>query len=120
MYHGGVREEKLFAADPVRADRFLPFAGNDPVDEGLPQVSFYAGMPCGIHEDDAVLIEQAFIALDQHGELATVLEREPGRAVGEDVRIQAGCGIERPTHPSPGLAVPAALFFRRLDTGRLP
>ena len=46
-------------------------------------------------------------------ELAAVLERQPGAAVGERVGVHAGGGVERRPHARAGLAVPGALVLRR-------
>src|SRR5688572_4379971 len=74
----GVGEEQLLPADPVVGDRLLPFCRDDPVDEGLRHLLPDVLVPVRIHQDDAILIEQALVSLDEDRELAAVPEREPG------------------------------------------
>src|SRR5919109_240115 len=116
----GIRKEKLLAADLVGRDRVLSLARNDPVDERLAQLPLYAQVLLRIDEDDAVLVEKPPVALHRDGELAAVLERDPGAAIGEDVRVHGGCRVERRPHALPGLAVPACLLACDVDAGRLP
>src|SRR5512134_1504203 len=115
-----IREEELLASDLVGGDRLLPFIGDDPVDECLSHVALDPEMLGRIHEDDAVLVEQAFVAFDHDRELAAILERQPRAPVGEDIGVHARCGIQRRSHPGPGLAVPRALLARDINAGRLP
>ena len=46
-----------------------------------------------VDEHDAVLVEELLVALDEDREVAAVLEREPGAAVGEDVRVHATTAV---------------------------
>src|SRR5687767_15397933 len=69
-----IRKEELLAADPVGANRILPFAGNDPVDERPAHFALHAQVFRRVDEDDAVMVVQALVALDQNRELAAVLE----------------------------------------------
>ena len=41
-----------------------------------------------VHQHDAVLVEQPLVAFDRDVEVAAVLEREPGAAVGEHVGVR--------------------------------
>src|SRR5512144_614002 len=72
-----VREEELLAPDPVAGDGLLARRGNQPFDERAPHRRLHVRMPGGIHEHHAVLVEEAVVALDEHGELAAVAEGKP-------------------------------------------
>src|SRR5258708_2355312 len=85
--NGGVGEEQLLAVDLVVGDRLLALGRDEPVDEGLAQLVLHVRMLCRIHQDDAVLVEQLVVAFDRDGEVAAVLEREPGAAIGERVGV---------------------------------
>src|SRR6185503_8064798 len=116
----GIRKEELLAVDLVGRDGVLSLAGDDPVDERLPHLAFHAQMPRGVHQDDAVLVEQPPVAFHQDRELAAVLEGQPGAAVGEDIRVHAGRRVQGWPHARPSLAIPRALLARDVDAGRLP
>src|SRR5687767_576843 len=76
----GIGKEQLFAGDPVGGDGVLPLAGDDPVNENLPHLALRTQVLRRIDQDDAVLVEQAPVALHEDGEVAAVLEGEPGAA----------------------------------------
>src|SRR5262249_56057638 len=92
----GVGEEQFLPVDLVIRDRLLALGRDEPVDEGLAERLLYVWMLFGIDQHDAVLVEQAFVAGHEDVEIAAVLEREPGAAVGEHI----GVG-RRPTLPPP-------------------
>src|SRR4029079_8615660 len=73
----GVGEEELLAVDPVGGDRGLPPRRDQPVDEFLPHLLLHVRMLRRVHEHDAVLVEELPVPLDEHHEVAAVLEREP-------------------------------------------
>src|SRR5690242_13513134 len=78
----GVREKQLLAVDLVAPDRHLPLGRNDPIDESLPRLALHMRVALGVHQHDAVLVEQAPVALDRDLEVPPVLEREPRAAIG--------------------------------------
>src|SRR6266487_3429214 len=124
-YSGGdcsfrVREEQLLAADLVPGDRLLPLGRDDPVDERLAEILFYVGVLGGIHQHHPVLVEQARVAFDRDGELAPVLERYPGAAVGEDVGAHRRSRVQRRAHALARVAVPRPLLGGDVDSGRFP
>src|SRR5262245_61293224 len=53
-------------------------------------------------------------------EIAAVLEREPGAAVGEHVGIGGGRGVERRAHALADLLVPGTFLLADVDAGGLP
>ena len=65
-------------------------------------ISFFTcGCFAGIHQHHAVLVEQALVALDEDHEVAAVLEREPGAAVGERVGVHADAVLSVGPMPEP-------------------
>ncbi len=78
------------------------------------------GVLLGVDQDDAVLVEQNGVALDDNLEVAAVLEAEPGAAVGQGVGIHAGGRVEGRAHAGAGLAVPGTGSHLDVDGGRLP
>ena len=76
----GVGKEKLLAIDLVTGDRRLAFPGNQPIDESLAGFLLHMRKFVGVHQHDAVLIEQPLVALDDNGEIAAILEGYPGAA----------------------------------------
>src|SRR5688572_21279917 len=115
-----IREKKLLAADLVRGDGLLSFARNDPVDESLPHLALHREVLRRIDQDDAVLVEQALVSLQDHGQRRGILEGEPGAAIGEDIGVESRRRVERGSHARSGFAVPGALVFGDIDTSRLP
>src|SRR6185295_7415177 len=103
-----VGEEKLLTADLVIRNRLLALRRNEPVDERLAELFLDVRVLGGIDEHYAVLVEQPPVAFDEDREIAAVLEREPRAAIGEDVRVHCCRGVERGTHPLPGVAIPRA------------
>ena len=75
------------AADLVVGDRLLPLRRHQPVDERLAELLLHVRMLGRIHQDDAVLVEQPVVALDHDVEVAAVLERQPGAAVGQHIGV---------------------------------
>src|SRR5690349_15775334 len=73
-----------------------------------------------IHEHHTILVEEAFVAFDEYGEIAAVLEREPGTAIGENVRAHRRCSVQRGSHALPGIPIPGAFLFRDIDACRFP
>src|SRR5262249_25476400 len=98
----------------------LPFGRNEPVDEGLAEVLLYIRMLFGIHQNHAVLIEEPIVAGHQDVEIAAVLERKPGAAVGEHVSVDGRGGVERRAHALANLLVPGTLVLADVDAGGLP
>src|SRR2546423_4125560 len=80
--HRRVREEQLLPADLVVSDGLLSFGRDKPVDELLPGCRLYMRTLRGIHQHDAILIEQPLVAFDQDRQIALVLEIDPGTAIG--------------------------------------
>src|ERR1700687_4488217 len=60
-----VREEQRRAVDLVAGDGLLSRGRGKPVDEFLTPLAFDGGVPLGVHQHHAVLIEKPFVALDQ-------------------------------------------------------
>src|ERR1700676_4739978 len=115
-----VGKEQLLAIDLVAGDRGLAFRRDQPVDEGLARVLFQRREFFGFDKHDAVLIEQPLVALDRYFEIAAVLERDPGAAVGQYITVHGTCGVERRPHALPDLAIPGAFAGLDIDTGLLP
>lgn len=57
-------------------------------------------------EHDAVLVEKPRIALDEDAQVLAVAEAEPGAAIGQDVGLLRGGGVQRRAHALADLAVP--------------
>ena len=75
-------------------------------------------VPGGVHHHHAILVEQARVALHQHGQIGAVLEVEPGAAVGQRIGA-AGCrNVERRAHATAAFLVAAALGG--IGAGQLP
>src|SRR6516225_6079752 len=74
----------------------------------------------GIHQNHAVLIEEPLVAGHQEVEIAAVLERKPGAAVGEHVSVDGRGGVERRAHALADLLVPGTLVLADVDAGGLP
>src|SRR5204862_5575571 len=83
-----VRKEQLLAADLVRGDRLLPCRREHPVGERLRELHLDVRVLRRIDDDDAVLVEEALVALDQDREIAAILEAQPGAAVGQRVGVR--------------------------------
>src|SRR3954447_11290358 len=66
----GVRKEELLAVDLVARDGGLAVRRDQPIDESLPILGLHLRMLRGIHQHDAVLIEQPPVALDGDDEIA--------------------------------------------------
>src|SRR3954467_5471207 len=115
-----VGKEELLAVDLVVGNGALSFRRKDPVDECLPPFLLHVRVPFRIDEDDAVLVEQAPVALNGNRQVCPILKRKPGAAVGEDVRVHRGGGIECRPHALARVAIPRALILRDIDAGRLP
>ena len=52
----------------------------------------------GVNHHHAVLVEQAGVAFDQHSQVRTVLERQPGTAIRQHIGARTRCNIERRAH----------------------
>src|SRR5207245_10046188 len=87
--------EQLLAADLVVGNRFLPYWRHEPVDELLTEILFHIRMFLRIHQHHAILVEQALVARDQNREVGTVLERQPGSTIGEDVGAHRRGRVQR-------------------------
>src|SRR5262249_17858748 len=85
-----------------------------------PSAFFTCGCFSGIDQHDTVLVEQALVAGDENVEIAAVLEREPGAAVGEHIGVGGGGGVERRAHALADLLVPRPLLLADVDTCGLP
>src|SRR5215472_5870524 len=116
----GIGEEQFLPVDLVIRDRLLTLGRDEPVDEGLAESLLDVRMLFGIDQHDAVLVEQALVAGDEDVEIAAVLEREPGAAVGEHVGIGGGRGVERRAHALADLLVPGTFLLADVDAGGLP
>jgi len=66
----------------------------------------------------AILIEQAPITLDQHGQIGAILEVEPGAAVSEHISATRRGDAQWRAHAT--AAFPVAPAFGRLVVGQLP
>src|SRR5215467_1719076 len=118
--HIGIGEEQLLPVDLVVRDRLLAFGRDEPVDEGLAERLLDVRMLFGIDQHDAVLVEQALVAGDEDVEIAAVLERKPGAAVGEHIGVGRGRGVERRAHALADLLVPGTFLLADVDAGGLP
>src|SRR5262245_42074499 len=115
--HIGIGEEQFLPVDLVIRDRLLALGRDEPVDEGLAERLLYVRMLFGIDQHDAVLVEQALVAGHEDVEIAAVLEREPGAAVGE--HVGGGRGVERRAHALADLLVPGTFLLADVDAGGL-
>src|SRR5690625_4997555 len=117
----GVGIEELLAVELIGADGFLPFLGNQPVDEGLAFLRLDVLVTLRIHQDHAILVEEAVVSFDQDLQVAAVLEADPGAAISERVRGHLSRGVQGWTHPGAGFTIPASgrLDFRRLPDSHL-
>src|SRR5262249_48486356 len=118
--HIGIGEEQFLPVDLVIRDRLLALGRDEPADEGLAERLLYVRMLFGIDQHDAVLVEQELVAGHEDVEIAAVLEREPGAAVGEYVGIGGGRGVERRAHALADLLVPGTFLLADVDAGGLP
>src|SRR5262245_30553241 len=118
--HTGIGEEQFLSVDLVIRDRLLALGRDEPVDEGLAERLLYVRMLFGIDQHDAVLVEQALVAGHEDIEIAAVLEREPGAAVGEHIGVGGGRSIERRAHALADLLVPGTFLLADVDAGGLP
>src|SRR5262249_8793451 len=84
----GVWEEQLLSLDLIVCDRLVTLGRDEPVDEGLAEFFLDVGMLGRIHQHHAILIEQPLVAGDQDVQVAAVLERQPGAAIGEHVSVR--------------------------------
>src|SRR5882724_7571968 len=69
----GICEEQLLAFYLVGADGFLSLAGQHPIDEGLPKILLDTRVLLRVHENDAVLIEQALVSFHRDFHVTFVL-----------------------------------------------
>ncbi len=99
----------MLAVDLIGGNGRLALGGHQPVDKALAEFLLYGGMFLRVHEDNAVLIEQALIAFYRDDEIAGVLERKPGAPVGNHIGLHRARRIESGTHALPDLAIPSAL-----------
>src|SRR6266436_481967 len=116
----GIGIEQLLAVDLVIGDRLLSLRRNQPVDEGLGELLFDMRVLLGVHQYHAVLVEKPLVALDRDGEVAAVLEREPGAAIRQHVCVGCRRGVESRAHALADLLVPGALLLLDVDAGRRP
>ena len=65
----GIRKEHLLTLDTEGRNCLLPMVGDQPVDEDLPVGSFDMPVFIGVDQDDAVLVEEAGVALNQNRQL---------------------------------------------------
>ena len=72
----------------------------------------------GVHQQHAVLVEQAPIALHQNRQIAAILEIEPGSPVGQHIGTRAGRHIERRAHTAAAGFVATACLV--VQPGHLP
>src|SRR5574337_389904 len=116
----GVRKEQLLPVDLVVGVGPLTVGGHDPVDELQAQLLLHVGELGRIHQDDAVLVEEALVPFHQDGEVSPVLEGQPGAPVGQDVGAEGGGGVAGWAHAGAGVLVPGALGLVDVDAGRFP
>ena len=112
-----VGEEKLLTLDLIAGDRGLPFGRDEPVDERPAHDLIHVRVPGRVDEHDAVLVEEPRVALDEDGQRAAILERQPRAAVGKRVRVHARGRVQRRAHPRARRPVPGPL---RVDAARRP
>src|ERR671937_402611 len=105
-----VGKEELLAVDLVGRDGLLACGRDEPVDKCLAPLLLHVGMLHGIDQHHAALVEEALVALDNDGEIAPILEREPRATVGEDVGVHPGGGVERGPHALARVPVPRAFL----------
>src|SRR5215469_8175497 len=77
-------------------------------------------MFCGIHEHDAVLVEQPLVTLYEYRQVLLVIEAEPCSAIGQSIAIHRRSHVEGRTHPRAGIAIPRSARRLRVDAGFLP
>ena len=110
-----VRKKQLFAAYFVAGNCALTGWRGDPIDKLLSLRRLHMRMPDRIHQHDTVLIEEPLVTLDQHFQVAPVLEVELGAAVGQHIGVGAGCHVERRAHATAAGFVAAALLVRQVS-----
>src|SRR4029078_6750889 len=86
----------------------------------LAKLFFYMQMLLRVDQHDAVLIEQALIALHCDNKIAFIFEREPGSAVRQNIGIGRRSGIKRCAHALPYVFVPRTFLSRDVKTGKVP
>src|SRR5215467_10611492 len=94
----GVWEEQLLSSDLILCDRLLTLRRDEPVDEGLAEFFLDVLMLGRIHQHHAILIKQPLVATDQDVQVAAVLERQPGAAIGEHVGVRRRRRVQRSAH----------------------
>src|SRR5689334_18342390 len=90
----GIRIEQLLAVDLIAGNVFLALRGDQVIDELLAEILLHIRMLGRVHQDHAILVEQALVAFDLDDEIALVLEGNPRPAVGQSVGAHAGGRIE--------------------------
>src|ERR1044072_5942167 len=113
-------EEQLLPVYLVVGDRLLAVGRDEPVDELLAVFLLHVRALLGIHQQDAILVEQPPVAFYHDREVAAVLEREPGAPVGEYVGIGGARSVERGAHALADRLVPGAGILLGIDACRLP
>src|SRR5262252_4486029 len=94
----GVWEEQLLSLDLIVCDRLLTLRRDEPVDEGLAEFFLDVRVLSRIHQHHAILIKQPLIAGNEDVQVAAVLERQPGAAIGEHVSARCRRRVQRGTH----------------------
>src|SRR5262245_30003648 len=84
-----VGKKQLLAIDLVVRDGLLALRRHQPVDELLSEVFLYIRMLVRAHQNDAVLIEQAFFALNHNFQITLFLEMNPCATVGKCIAVSA-------------------------------
>ena len=73
-----------------------------------------------IDQNDTVGIEQSWVVLDQHRQIALVGEGGPGRPVAQRIGAHGLGDVEGRAHPGPGFPVPGAAGTARIRVAGLP
>ena len=116
----GVRKEQLLPANLVIGDHALPARRHEPVGKALPQLQLHVRILGRVHDDHAIGVEEAGVALHQHHQIGTVLERQPGATIGQDIGVQRRCHVQRRPHATSTSLVAGGFVGGQVDAGDFP
>src|SRR5262249_60858407 len=112
--------EHLLAVNLVVRDCLLALVRNKPVDELLAKLLLHMRMLGRVHQYDAVLVEQPFIALHLDDEVGLVLKSDPRPAVRQQIGPAGCCHVKRGTHALSNRFVPTSCLLPDVDTSSMP
>ena len=74
-------------------------------------------MAPGVHQHDAVLVEQPRITLNQNSLILPIAKAQPSAAIGQNVSTLRGGGIQRRPHALAHFAIPLAAPSSGINAG---